>query len=224
MPAEVNCLSAFDPSDVPNRASFTTQKNPFLYPLNLLDRALGCTSRDAASVTNSFAEAESTASWPDCVWWLLHTKPRQEKKLANELRYSEVPHFLPVTKCKALTRGRTRITLEPQFPGYLFMAGNAEQRLAALKTNRVVATHRIAEAFNLCRQLWELADLIEKDVPLRIEERLVAGQHVRVKAGLLKDKRGIIMMRGGKTRIFLFVAELLGGVSLEIDQHLLELY
>ena len=78
--------------------------------------------------------------------------------------------------------------------------------------------------FALANQLWDLADLIEKGVPLRIEERLAAGQYVRVKAGLLKDKRGVIMKRAGKTRLFVFVNELLGGVSLEIEQHLLEPY
>jgi hypothetical protein len=99
-----------------------------------------------------------------------------------------------------------------------------EQRLLALKTNRIVATHQVDDQKELANQLWDLADLIEKGVPLRIEERLVAGQYVRVKSGPLRDKRGVIMRRAGKTRLFVLVNEVLGGVSLDIEQHLLEPY
>jgi transcription antitermination factor NusG len=144
--------------------------------------------------------------------------------LARELTAFDVPHYLPVTKCKALTRGRPRITRAPQFPGYLFIWGSCDQRLSALKTNRIVATHPIDDQLGLATQLWHLADLIEKGVPLRIEERLVAGQNVRVKSGILKDKQGVIMKRAGKTRLFVLINEFLGGVSLEVEQHLLEPY
>ena len=117
-----------------------------------------------------------------------------------------------------------RITQAPLFPGYLFLKGDPQQRRRALETNRIVATHPIEDAAGIVRQLTDLADLIEKGVPLRIEERLVKGQFVRVKSGLLKDKCGIVMKRVGKTRLYIFVNELLGGVSLEIEHHLLELY
>jgi hypothetical protein len=106
----------------------------------------------------------------------------------------------------------------------MFLWGDSDQRISALRTNRIVAIHRIEDQLELANQLWDLADLIEKGVPLRIEERLVAGQYVRVKSGLLRDKRGVIMRRAGKTRLFVLVNELLGGVSLEIEQHLLEPY
>ncbi len=205
--------------------AFTVAENPYIFPVGLLDVASGRT-------VSSLLEGEHdpvphhlpSGDGQSPLWWLIHTKPRQEKRLAVELRVMGVPHYLPVTKCKAVTRGRTRLTRAPQFPSYLFLRGDAEQRLLALKTNRIVATHCVVDQAGLSSQLWDLADLIEKGVPLRIEERLVAGQHVRVKSGLLKDKRGVIMKRGGKTRLFVFVNELLGGVSVEIEQHLLEPY
>lgn len=200
----------------------TSTENPFLYPLDLLDATSG-RSTDELSITRELLERQG----PDGDtprWWLLHSKPRNEKALARELRALEVAHYLPVTKCKALTRGRPRVTRAPQFPGYLFLWGTLEQRLLALKTNRIVATHQIDDQKGLSNQLWDLADLINKGVPLRIEDRLVAGQCVRVKSGLLRDKRGVVMRRAGKTRLFVLINELLGGVSLDIEQHLLEPY
>jgi len=222
---------------------FTEAENPYLFPRNLLDRwpdptALdesgcvesGCVESKRVENDGDQGAVVDTESVDDLAitdqprWWLVHTKPRQEKKLAEQLSRLRVSHFLPVTKCKAVTRGRTRISRLPQFPSYLFLRADRDQRLAALETNRIVAAHPVDGHDSLGRQLWDLADLIEKGVSLRVEERLAAGQKVRVKSGLLKDKRGTIMKRGGKTRLFVFVSEMLGGVSLEIEQHLLEPY
>jgi hypothetical protein len=203
-------------------ATDTSVENPFLHPLNLLDATSGRCG-DYFADTNGLLQSQSLDG-DSPRWWLIHTKPRHEKTLARELRALNVAHYLPVTKCKALTSGRPRVTRAPQFPGYMFLWGNLEHRLLALKTNRVVATHRIDDQRGLSNQLWDLADLIDKGVPLRIEERLMAGQNVRVKAGLLRDKRGVIMRRAGKTRLFVLINELLGGVSLDIEQHLLEPY
>ena len=130
-------------------------------------------------------------------WWLVHVKPRQEKKLAEQLRSRNVPHYLPVIKCKAITRGRTRLTTSPLFPSYLFIwvdSGTTRSRARNEPVGRPRIACRNQQAIS--EQLWNLADLIEKGVPLSVEERLATGQHVRVKSGILKDKQGTIIKRG----------------------------
>jgi transcription antitermination factor NusG len=173
-------------------------RNPCLYPADLVVGEDRCVSGDNQ-------------------WWLIHTKPRQEKKLADEMLRSQIAHYLPVTYCKAISRGRDRYAWLPLFPGYMFLQCNSEGRLAALKTNRVVAIQPVADPLLLRRQLATLADLIENGVPLRVEERLEPGREVEVKSGTLKGKRGVVIRRGGKTRLFIAIAELIGGVSLELE-------
>jgi transcriptional antiterminator RfaH len=157
-------------------------------------------------------------------WWLLHTKPRQEKKLAEELRTLGIGHYLPVTRLKAVTRGRPRYSWAPLFPGYCFLWADDDERLATLRTSRLVHTYSIGDQSRLAQQLGQLAQLIEMGIPLTIEDRLAVGQHVRVKSGLLKDQRGVVIRRSGKTRLYIYVTEILGGVSVEIEQHRLEPY
>jgi transcription antitermination factor NusG len=137
---------------------------------------------------------------------------------------SQVAHYLPVTYCKAITRGRARYAWLPLFPGYVFLRCDAEGRLAALKTNRVVVVQEVSDPLKLRRQLAVLADLIAEGVPLRVEERIAPGREVEVKTGSLKGKRGVVIRRGTQTRLFIAIAELLGGVSLEleIEHHLIE--
>ena len=209
---------------------FTKARNPFLFPLSLLDGLSNSREHRVAPIDGSdVPEPDSSMLPANCAdavhrWWLMHVKPRQEKKLAEELRRQGVQHFLPVTPCKAVTRGRTRITHQPLFPGYLFLHADAEQRLRAIKTNRIVTSIEVNDEPLLAEQLWDLADFVEKGVPLRREEQLVEGEHVRVRAGLLKDHTGIVIKRGSGARLFVRVASFLGGVSVEIQNHLLEPY
>lgn len=211
---------------------FRAAENPFLFPLELLDNWAGDVASElpdgsrgrADRCISAVSHLKSDSSKDSPRWWLVHTKPRQEKKLADQLRSTAIPHYLPVTNCKAITRGRPRFTKLPLFSSYLFLFADLDQRRTALITNRIVATHAVEDQVGLGRQLWNLADLIDKGVPLRVEDRLRPGQLVRVKSGLLADKTGTVIKRGGKTRLFVFVSELLGGVSLEIEQHLLEPY
>ena len=194
----------------------TARKNPFLSPHDLLNPRITHDEWIGPTEAGGKDQTKLTTELGD--WWLVHTKPRQEKKLAEELRFQGVPHYLPATHCKSVTRGRSRYAWLPLFPSYLFLRATSEQRLTALKTNRIVTTHFVSDQIALERNLGNLADLIEKGIPLRIEERLAAGQEVEIKAGLLKGKRGVVIKRSGKTRLFLMVAEMLGGVSVEVDQ------
>jgi transcription antitermination factor NusG len=186
----------------------TWKQNPYLYPLSLLD---GGNISSAMNLQGS-----------DSVWWLAYTKPRQEKRLADELRQLEIPHYLPVVKKRSLSRGKTRVSQIPQWSSYLFLRVTGEERRRALETNRILTTLGIVEQGQIGSRLWNLADLIEKDAPLTAEARLQAGQAVVVRGGPFEGKEGVVIKRGGKTRLFIFVMEVLGGVSMEIEQHLLE--
>ena len=224
---EASCLDegsqAFVPPLTSSKRTLSAANNPYLFPLSLLD---GVSAHLLQSFSRDVFPAPGESIGEDALsgWWLVHTKPRQEKKLAHDLRALQVPHFLPAIPHRAVSRGRVPVVWAPLFPGYLFQYGGGESRINALKTNRVVAIHPVADRLRLNCQLWDLADLIEKNVPLRVEERFPIGRKVRVKVGVLIDKCGVIVRHGGKSRLFIQINELLGGVSVEIDHQLVEPY
>jgi len=218
-----HCAAAFAEESSGRLGRFSREEHPCLFPLNLLDGNDGLLEDNGEAQSSSEFEGARLAGLDnEPTWWLLHTKPRQEKKLAEQLAKFEISHYLPVTKCKAITRGRARITWSPLFSGYFFLRGTPDQRLRALETNRLVATHRVDDGEELCTQLRELANLIEKGIPLTAEARLAAGRRVRVKSGSFQNMEGTVIKRGGKTRLFIMVNQLLGGVSMEVEEHLLE--
>ena len=72
------------------------------------------------------------------VWWVLHTRARQEKSLARHLHQARAPFYLPLIARRGLQRGRVLTSYVPLFPGYVFLLGRRDERLVALTSNRVV--------------------------------------------------------------------------------------
>src|SRR6478752_5483365 len=70
-------------------------------------------------------------------WWCLHTKPRQEKAAARDLRSRGVAYYLPqVVREDRTPQGRKIRSIIPLFTSYLFLLGNEGERVEALKGNR----------------------------------------------------------------------------------------
>ena len=69
----------------------------------------------------------------DGLWWVAHTKSRNEKAFAHDLIGRRVNYFLPMTWRVRRHRGRTIRSLLPLFSGYLFFCGEEKERLEALK-------------------------------------------------------------------------------------------
>jgi transcriptional antiterminator RfaH len=133
-----------------------------------------------------------------------------------------VGYYLPLLTRKSLTRGRPRLARVPLFPGYIFVWGSEESRLSVLKTNRLVAMQHVPDGEQLRRQLSPFAEAIAAGVPLARESRLMAGERVRVKAGLFRDAEGVVLRRNGKTELLIAIDFLRQGASMEIDDCMLE--
>jgi len=205
-----NCLPAYSASCAfrSSQLARSAESVVDLFPPDVLSRQ--------SSVFNDDIDASRSE------WWLVHTKPRQEKALGVDLLSCEVGFYLPLIERKSVSRGRTRVARVPLFPGYVFIRGSSEDRLQALKTNRVLTAHGVPDGEQLRKDLLRFAELIELGAPLLPEARLVEGDRVRVKAGPFQDKEGVILRRNGKTRLLVAVNYLQQGASLEIDDCLLE--
>lgn len=158
----------------------------------------------------------------DRAWWLAHTLPRQEKAVAASLLGRGVAFYVPLVTRKSLVRRRTRVAQIPLFPGYVFLCGSEEDRLSALKTNRLLNVQRVPDGEQLRRQLLRFWELIALGAPLVREARLVAGEHVRVKAGPFQGAEGVVLRRNGRTELLIAIDFLQQGAALEIEDCWLE--
>jgi transcriptional antiterminator RfaH len=108
------------------------------------------------------------------------------------------------------------------FGGYLFLLGSHEDKLMTLTTNRVSKILDVDDQDRLCRDLLQVHQLIEAGAPMTIEQQLEKGQPVRIKSGPLRGLEGKIVERRGKTRLLVVVEYIQQGVSVDIDDFMIE--
>jgi transcriptional antiterminator RfaH len=155
-------------------------------------------------------------------WWAIYTKARQEKALARHLVQLNVPFYLPLIPKTNLIRGRKVQSHIPLFSGYVFLFGTEDERTKSLTTNRVSTILNVDDQRQLASDLRHVARLIESNAPLTVERRLEAGAAVRIKTGPMQGLEGTVISRRGQTRLLVSVRMLQQGVSVEIDDFVLE--
>jgi transcription antitermination factor NusG len=171
---------------------------PNLYPANLLE-----TPPEQVA-----AESE---------WWVLHTRPRQEKSLARQLLEQHIPFYLPIIQRRFRLRGRNMTSHVALFPGYVFLLGNRDQRLGALTTNRVVRTLPVANQVVLWHDLKQVERLLASGAPITPEERLTPGVAVEINTGPLAGLKGKILRTASGRRFVVEVDFIQRGASVLLD-------
>src|SRR5262245_43943196 len=155
-------------------------------------------------------------------WWVFRTRARQEKCLARELLARGISFYLPLVPRRLLVRGRRVHSHVPLFTGYVFVLATDEERLRALSTKRVAQTLQARDDDRLQSELRTVKTLIDSGAPLTVESRLQANQPVRIRSGALAGLEGTVATRKNRTRLIVWVTMLQQGVSVEIDDCLLE--
>jgi transcription antitermination factor NusG len=163
-----------------------------------------------------FAE-ENPEVRQDRQWWVLHTKPRQEKSLARQLLQSQVPFYLPLIERRSVIRGRVMQSQVPLFPGYLFLLGQRDERVTALATNRVVHALEVPDQGTLWDDLTQVHRLINTGAPITPEERLEPGAFVEISSGPLAGLKGRIIRAASGRRFVVQVNFIQRGASVLIN-------
>jgi transcriptional antiterminator RfaH len=150
-------------------------------------------------------------------WYVLHTKPQQEKRLGSELGRFGISWFLPLRAHRRQRGRRTLVTHQPMFPGYLFMRGGHEQLYRADRTGRVVRPLKVADQQRLDWELRNLHLALTGDAALDPYPYLRAGIRVEVRCGPFAGLQGVVESRLSTERLALQVDILGRAVSLELD-------
>jgi len=155
-------------------------------------------------------------------WWVLHTRSRNEKALAADLDRLHVRHFLPLVERRRRYGGRVLPVQIPLFPGYLFLCGSPEDRLSALRTNRIANVLEVTDQDRLRTDLRHIYRVVKSSEPVDLYPRLHRGCRCRVIKGTLAGLEGVVIRRRGPWRVYVGVEFLGQSAELEIDPMLLE--
>lgn len=155
---------------------------------------------------------------PDGLWWCLHTKPRQEKATARDLREQGVVYYLPqVVKESRTPQGRKLQSITPLFPGYIFQYGSPADRLAALRGNRLVNILEVVDQEDLVRDLRQIHQMLGSGLTVSAEPTMPVGTRVRIATGPLTGMIGTVIRRGKRDQ-FVAVVQFLGrGATVDLQ-------
>lgn len=154
----------------------------------------------------------------EAVWWCLHTRPRQEKATARELRKVAVTFFLPqVLKEDRTPQGRKIRSVIPLFQSYLFLLGDHNDRLSALRGNRLVSVLEVSDQASLERDLRQIHKMLSSGLPVQPEPAVPVGSRVRITTGPLTGLEGTVIRRGKRDQ-FVAVVRFLGrGATVDLQ-------
>ena len=150
-------------------------------------------------------------------WYVLHVKPRTEKKVAQYLDlygyFRHLPVYVKVTKVQ---RRKVRREL-PLFPGYVFTRLLPQERLRMLQTNLLVRTIPVAQPRPMIHQLRQIAHASRGGPDMRPVHPFKAGDYVRVVYGPMRGTEGYVKRDGARATLCLNVEILGAAVEISIS-------
>lgn len=150
-------------------------------------------------------------------WFVIYTKPRSEKVVAENLRNKGIKVYCPLRKVKRKWSDRYKIVEEPLFRSYCFVNLEENERslvfdvpgfvnyLFWLKKPAIVRPEEIEIIKNLLNDFDHEA--------IQIQSFSIADK-IRVNSGILMDQEGEVVSKQGK-KIVLFIESL--GMSILVD-------
>ena len=136
-------------------------------------------------------------------WYVLHVKPRTEKKLNDFLAAMRVFHYLPLVRKDTKVQRRKVVRFLPVFPGYVFTRLFPDERIRVLETKNLVRMIDVADPRRMIHQLRQVEHACRLSSDIRLVENFTAGEYVKVVSGPLRGLEGQVRRIGGDMSIVL---------------------
>ncbi len=154
----------------------------------------------------------------EAVWWCLHTKPRQEKSTARELRVNDIAYYLPQVVKESRTPGGRKIqSVVPLFPGYVFINGDDNDRLVAFRGHRLVNVLPVVDQQSLSHDLRQIHTMLNSGLAISAEPTMPVGALVRITTGPLSGMEGKVIRRGKRDQFVAMVTFLGRGAMVDLQ-------
>jgi transcriptional antiterminator RfaH len=160
-------------------------------------------------------------------WYLIHSKPRQEKLTEENLQRQGYSTYLPMTSVRRRKRGKTVSEVGPMFPRYLFIQLSEE-----------------TDDWRPIRSTFGVSNLVRfGQIPARVPDELITtlkvreddkglcilpereyqkGDNVRIAEGPFEGYEAIFQSKNAKDRVSLLVRVIEQSINISVDQGVIE--
>jgi len=155
------------------------------------------------------SEAESG----ELAWYVAHTRPRCEKKLADYCERAGFSVTLPLYKSVKKYPGKVLTFEKPLFPNYLFLKLHPYQRKKVFQSDYVANLLDVPDQQTFQEQLDDILVALETDYEICALPHISTGKFVRIRSGSLRGMEGYVEERQGRFMVLLrldFIAQCAG--------------
>jgi transcription antitermination factor NusG len=152
-------------------------------------------------------------------WFAVYTRPRHEKKVAQQLSNKGIEVFLPLRAVISNWKDRRKEVQFPLFTGYVFVHIFLEDRLSVLRIPGVVqfvASEGKPVAIPVS-QIDAVRQLVNSGLKYDPYPYVKEGMRVTIRNGPLKGVEGLVLAKRKKHILVLSVDLIQQSASLEID-------
>lgn len=143
-------------------------------------------------------------------WYLVHTKPRQEKCAFDNLQRQGYQCYLPLLPSEKICKGKLSVSCEPLFPRYLFVSldqGGASKSWAPIRSTKGVSRLvcfgvEPARVDDGLIELLRTRELVAQTDPERLFKK---GEHVNINEAPFSGIEGIYQMADGEHRVMVLI-------------------
>jgi transcription antitermination factor NusG len=160
---------------------------------------------------------------PALPWFVAHTRPRREKKLAEYCEREAISTTLPCYRSVKKYRGKTVVFQKPLFPNYVFLRLLPQQRQTVYQSDHVANLLEVADQELFERQLGDILMALGTDLEIFLAPQITAGSRVKIKSGPLRGVEGIVEKRSGMTLVLLRLDFIGQAAAVKVDASELEL-
>ena len=139
----------------------------------------------------------------ELLWFVAHTRPRCEKKLADYCRREGFEVTLPLYKSVKKYPGKVVTFEKPLFPNYLFLKLHQHERKKVYQSDYVANLLDVPDQLEFQEQLGAILDALETDYEICMLPHIAVGKRVKIKGGPLRGMEGWVEDRQGKVLVVL---------------------
>jgi transcriptional antiterminator RfaH len=125
-------------------------------------------------------------------WFVCHTKPRCEKKLAELLTIERFTHYLPLVQSVRRYAQQTKRFTKPLFPGYVFARIEPELKSRIYQQDLLVRSIMVENEPVFLRQLDDDKTIVASGLEASLHPLLKKGTRVKVIGGPLHGLEGFV--------------------------------
>jgi transcription antitermination factor NusG len=176
------------------------------------------------SIANRVGGAEIDMGFHGPHWYAAYTCAQHEKSVAQQLGVRGVTHYLPLYETERRWSDRRKVVRLPLFAGYVFVRMELRNRLEVLQLPGVVRLvgFNAGPAPLEDHEIEGLRQALEEGTRAEPHPYLRIGRRVRITAGPLAGREGILKRWKGTVRVVLSLELIQSSILVDVEASSIE--